>query len=131
MLSSFIYLSPSPQTVAITRLGVRQTRSFDWKIMRREHEMFLSPRGALCRSMPRGYVAYRLCEVSAHEISSDRPDLSLFGFSVFRPSRLPGFSPFGLSAFRLFGLSAFRLSGDGAGSAVGWRAHLAVTLNPV
>ena len=26
---------------------VRQTRSFDWKIMRRKHEMFLSPRG-LC-----------------------------------------------------------------------------------
>ena len=83
---------------------VRQTRSFDWKIMRREHEMFLSPCGALCRGMPHGYVAYRLCEVSAHEISSDRPDLSLFGFSVFRPPR-PGFR---LSAFRHFGLSAFR-----------------------
>jgi hypothetical protein len=31
------------------------------------------------------HAAYRLCEVSAHEISSDRPDLSLFGLSVFRP----------------------------------------------
>ena len=39
---------------------VWQTRSFDWKIMRREHEMFLSPRGAMvfsprgtmCRGMP-------------------------------------------------------------------------------
>ena len=49
---------------------VRQTRSFDWKIMRREHEMFLSPRGALCRGVPHGYVAYRLFEVSAHEVSS-------------------------------------------------------------
>ena len=75
--------------------------------MRREHEM-LSPRGALCRGIPRGYLAYRLCEVSAHEISSDRPDLSLFGFSVFRPHGFPGFR---LSVFRLFGLSAFRLSG--------------------
>jgi hypothetical protein len=38
---------------------VRQTRSFDWKIMRREYEMFLSPLGALCHGMPHGYVAYR------------------------------------------------------------------------
>jgi hypothetical protein len=68
---------------------VRQTRSFDWKMMRREHEMFLSPRGALCRGMPRDYVANRFCEVSAHEISSDRPDLSLFGLSVFRPPPPP------------------------------------------
>ena len=45
---------------------VRQTRSFDWKIMRREHEMFLSP---MCRGVPHGYVAYRLFEVSAHEVS--------------------------------------------------------------
>jgi hypothetical protein len=53
---------------------------------------------ALCRGMPRGYyLAYRLCEVSAHEISSDRPDLSPFGFSVFRP---PSTFPFGFPAFR-------------------------------
>ena len=93
--------------------------------------MFLSPRvdvlprATLCRGMPRGYVAYRLCEVSAHEISSDRPDLSLFGFSTLRPPGFPGFHFF--PAFRLFGYSAFWLSGF----LVGWRAHLAVTLNPV
>ena len=51
---------------------------------------------ALFRGMTHCYVAYRLFEVSAHDVSSDRPDLSLFGFSVFRP---PGFSAFRLSGF--------------------------------
>ena len=33
--------------------------------------MFLPPRGgALCRGVPHGFVAYRLFEVSAHEVSS-------------------------------------------------------------
>ena len=54
--------------------------------MRREHEMFLLPRQFL--------------EVSAHEVSSDRSDLNLFGFSAFHPPR-----PFGFSVFRLSGFS--------------------------
>ena len=91
--------------------------------------MFLSPRGALCRGMPHGYVAYRKFEVNAHEVSSDRPDLSLsrhFGLFGRPASRV--------SAFRLFGFPAFRLpgfSGKEADNVVGWRARFAVTLNPV
>jgi hypothetical protein len=102
-------------------------RSFDLKIMRREHEMFLSPRGALlCRGVPHGYVAYRFFEVSTHEVSfrSARPKpIRLLGYPAFRP---PGFPPFGFSAFRLSGFSGME-----AESVVGWRARLAVTLNPV
>ena len=96
--------------------------------MRREHEMFLSPRGALCRGVPHGYVAYRLFEVSAHEVSFRSV---LFGFSAIRLSGPPAFR---LSAFRPTGFPAFRLSGFSgmeAGSVVGWRARLAVTLNHV
>ena len=55
-----------------------------------------------------GYVP-----VSAHEILY-RPDLSLFGFSVFRPppaSRVFAFGPFGFPAFRLPGFPASRLPG--------------------
>ena len=87
------------------------------------------PRGALCRGVPHGYVAYRLFEVSAHEVtfrSACPKPIRLLGYPAFRP---PGFS-----AYRLFGLSAFRLSGFlgmEAGSVLGWRARLAVILNPV
>ena len=86
--------------------------------MRREHEKFLPARGALCRGMTHGYVAYRLFEVIAHEVSSHRPDLSLFGYPAFRP---PGFS-----AFRLSGFSGIEVE-----TVIGWCARLAVTLNPV
>ena len=67
----------------------------------------LLPRGALCRSMTRQFL-----EVSAHEVSSDRSDLNLFGFSAFRPP--------GLSTFRLSGFSGMEVE-----TVIGWSAHLA------
>ncbi len=76
--------------------------------MRREHEMFLF-------------------EVSAHDVSSDQPDLRL-------PIRLLGLSapPASRVSALLFGFSAFRpsgFSGMEAESVIDWRAHLAVTLS--
>ena len=87
--------------------------------MRREHEKFLPARGALCRGMTQGNVAYRLFEVLAHEVSSDRSDLSLFGYP-------PAFRPPGFSAFRLSGFSGMEVE-----TVIGWCARLAMTLSPV
>ena len=66
-----------------------------------------------------GYVP-----VSAHEILY-RPDLSLFGFSVFRPppaSRVFAFGPFGFPASRLPGFPASRLPGFPASRLPGFPA---------
>ncbi len=99
------------------KLHLKSCKScFNHNIMRKEHETFLTPRGALCRSVPHGYVAYRLFEVSAREVSFrsawPKKPIRLLGYPAFRP---PGFPPFGFSAYRLYGLSAFRLFRNGDG----------------
>ena len=66
----------------------------------------MPPRGALCRNMVTWHTG------CLHDVLSDQPDLSLFGFSAFRRPRPPG----GFSAFRFFGLLAFRLFGGRSGN---------------